>query len=375
MTDDALSALEMRVIDDPGDLDGWMVLADLLQKRGDPHGELIALQVAADRQPLGKKKTPAQTAFAKAFAKAAPKLIQPLVKHGASTKDPWAEPFVWRTGFVRRATIHEPQQRGTTPTPVQALSDLLALPAARFLTELSFRTSRQDEVHAMLDAIGERPPRALRELELIAHTHTGLLAAIWKALPRLRRIAVTANRFDLDGLELPEARRATFLTLGMTSASLAAIASAPWPHLERLEIRIGHDASDESSDNLAAVLREAGMQLPKFVGSSFEDIAPLLARSDLPSLTHLRIREASFAGGVLRALCESALAARLEVLDLSGGTLTPQDIKYASLRKAAFAQLRELWIPQITQWSGVAKDLEGMAKHVITKAPLDVFER
>jgi uncharacterized protein (TIGR02996 family) len=366
---DTLADLEARIADDPDDLDAWLVLADLLQKRGDPQGELIALQIAADKVPAETKKAPARMAFIRAFAKHAPKLIEPLRKHGASFKDPYAEPYVWRTGFVRRAVITGPLQQPyvVTPEVVMAAADLLALPAGRFLTELTFHTSRSSDVSGLLDALTAHPPRALQELDLVAWCYPDQLSAIWQAVPRLRRISITAADLKLDGLELPEARRAAFLAGRLTTPALAAIAAAPWPVLERLEVRAGA-ANTRWIDDGGAVEEDD-------ILASFEDVAPLLRRSDLPALTHLRIRKASFAGGVLRALCESPLAGQLEVIDLSGGTLTPQDIAYASQRKAVFAKLRELWVPPLDQWPGVVKNLEGMAKHVITRAPLDVFDQ
>jgi uncharacterized protein (TIGR02996 family) len=68
--DDRIGALEARVIDDPTDAEAWMVYGDLLQRRGDPRGELVALQAAAEAEraanPRGRGA--AQLAVTKYFA-------------------------------------------------------------------------------------------------------------------------------------------------------------------------------------------------------------------------------------------------------------------------------------------------------------------
>jgi hypothetical protein len=43
--------LERLIDDDPYDAERYAVLGDLLQRDGDPRGELIALQLAAERDP------------------------------------------------------------------------------------------------------------------------------------------------------------------------------------------------------------------------------------------------------------------------------------------------------------------------------------
>src|SRR5688572_20633223 len=40
--------LEKAIVDNPDDRDAWLVLSDALQSKGDPRGELIALQLAGE---------------------------------------------------------------------------------------------------------------------------------------------------------------------------------------------------------------------------------------------------------------------------------------------------------------------------------------
>ena len=81
--DDRIDALEARITDDPSDAEAWMVYGDLLQRRGDPRGELVALQTAAEAEraanPRGRGA--AQLAVTKYFAQHVPALLGPLAKH------------------------------------------------------------------------------------------------------------------------------------------------------------------------------------------------------------------------------------------------------------------------------------------------------
>jgi uncharacterized protein (TIGR02996 family) len=105
--DDRLDALEARLAEDPSDREAWMVYGDLLQKRGDPRGELVALQAAAeaDRAVNPRAKSAALTAMHKYFARHVPALLGPLAKYVKDVRDPSAPPFVWRNGMIQRAVI------------------------------------------------------------------------------------------------------------------------------------------------------------------------------------------------------------------------------------------------------------------------------
>jgi hypothetical protein len=147
----------------------------------------------------------------------------------------------------------------------------------------------------VLDALARHRPLALQDLELYANA-TLNIERLSPSLARLRRISLTATELQLAGLAVPTARRATFAALTLAPASMRAIATAPWPVLERLEVRYGDRAPF----------------------APFEDTVPLLRRTDLPALTHLKLRNSPFAGAILRELAMHPLAPN-QVIDLSHG--------------------------------------------------------
>lgn len=355
--DERIDALEARLAEEPGDSEAWMVYGDLLQRRGDPRGELVALQAAAEAERLGRStpqarvRGPAQVAMLKYFGQHVPTLLGPLAKYVKDTRDPAAPPFVWRKGMIRRAVLASGD--GDIAT---ILRELFAHPSGRMVSELALHVEHRAQTLETLDVITGDAPAALVELDLFARADLGDLASTWKRLQRLQRLYVTARSFELGDLRLPALQRARFLGLALSPSCMDSIAVAPWPVLERLELRLGTRHGTESA--------------------AFEHVKPLLVRKDMPALTHLKIRGAPFAGAICRSIANSPLAGQLVVLDLSHGSITPADAKALAAAKDQFPNLRELWIPFAGLWGDAAKSLDGVAKHVINdkRAPLDDLE-
>lgn len=343
MADDSGASLEAAIDDDPDDPAAYSVYGDWLQRRGDPRGELIALSLAAEAQLAAdpRRKPPAQAAVTRLLSKHAATLLGPLARHVREPADPAAPPFVWRRGYIARAELASAPDRPAAPI----LRDLLAHPSGRFLRELVVRT--EDEGPAILALLEASAPRSLRDLELRALVDLGPLADLWPPLARLHRLSLTARAFEPGALALPELRRLALAAAELSGTAVRAVADAPLPHLERLELRFGGRGADLAT---------------------FDDLRPLLRRTDLPALTHLRLKRAPFAGSIVRELALSPLAQKLVVLDLSHGSLNPADIEVLVRSKAAFSQLRELWLPLARLRDQDRRRALEMAKNVISDA-------
>jgi uncharacterized protein (TIGR02996 family) len=353
--DERADALEARIAEDPDDPEAWMVYGDLLQKRGDPRGELIALQLAAQAEraanPRGRR-GPAELAVRKYLAKQAPTLLGALARFVADVREPGVPPLIWRSGTIARLQLESGGDRQLGAI----VDEVLRHPSGRLLGELAVRAETAAEAAAVVAAVQQLRPMALRELELHVRDDLGDLGGLWSALPRLRALSITARTFELGALEVPTVRRARFLGLVLSPRCMQAIARAPWPELQRLELRLGSRFG----------------KLP----AAFEDLAPLLQRTDMPALTHLKIRGAAWAGSICRALITSPLATQLEVLDLSHGAVNPRDAALLGQAKGKFPRLQELWIPHHGLTPDAIRALDGVARHVIDdrRAPVDRLE-
>ena len=341
--DDSGAALEAAIDEDPDDTAAYSVYGDWLQRRGDLRGELIALSIAAEAQRAAKpgRKSPAQAALGKLLGKHAATLLGPLARLVRDPGDPTAPPFVWRRGFIARAELAAAPDRPVAPI----VGELLRHPSGRFLRELIVKTD--GEAPALLELLEAAAPRSLRELELQGLVDLGDLGGLWGPLARLHRLDLTARRFELGELQLPALRRARFAASELSGSAVRSIARAPLPRLERLELRFGSRGADLAT---------------------FEDLQPLLHRTDLPALTHLKLKRAPYAGSIVRELAASPLARQLVVLDLSHGSFNPADIEVLVQHKERFAQLRELWLPLSRLRDQDRRRAMEMAKNVISDA-------
>lgn len=325
--------LEAAIDDAPYEADGYLVYADALQRQGDPRGELIALQLATERDDA---RPAVKAAPGKLLAAHVATFLGPLARHVKDVRDVAAPPFHWRRGFIHRIEL----------ASAVILAEVLAHPSGRFVCELVVRCGTHDEATSVLGVIESLRPVTLRDLDVKVQAPTGTLGALdalWPALTRLERIALSAGRFELGDLALPACRRARFAARTMSEGSTVAIARAPWPVLERLELDLSRTEAD------------------------FVDLQPLFKRDDLPALTHLKIRGCAFAGAITRALIDTAMARRLEVLDLSHGEINPGDAERLARAASSFPALRELWLPLDRLRAQDIEALKTVARHVINE--------
>jgi uncharacterized protein (TIGR02996 family) len=344
--------LEAGIIADPDDRAAYAVYADWLQRQGDPRGELIALQLAREAE-LARGHTGRSalaTAIGRHLERHAATLLGGLAALVGDVRDVAGAPFAWRFGFIHRVVLES--RRGGDLGAI--VDEVLRHPSGRLVRELAIRCDDLDEAHRVVDALRDHAPPALTELDLLVRDERLDLGALWPAVARLRRLTVVARAFDLGAVRAPAVERARFAGGRLSRDSMRAIAAAPWPALARLELRFG------------------GRFEPNSV--TLEDLARLCERTDLPALTHLKLRGCDHAGEALAVLADAALARQLVVIDLSHGHVAREDLRQLVGHTASFPALRELWLP-----SDVVPEaqqvLAGIAQHLISDArgALDTF--
>ncbi|MDQ3300764.1 MAG: TIGR02996 domain-containing protein [Myxococcota bacterium] len=353
------AALEAAIADDPDDAQAYAVYGDWLQRRGDPRGELIALQLAAAAEAARPGAKPAKSprsattiAVGKHLAKHAPRLLGDLARLVRDLRDPAAPPLIWGNGFIRRVELASEAGRPLA----DAVAEILAHPSGRFVVELALRATAPTDAAEVVAKLAHRAPASLRELDLFARVPLKTLDRLWPRVARLRRLTVTAPNFKLGDLELPALERARFLAGSMSSEAIRSIADAPWPVLERLEIRFCGRYGSSKAD--------------------FHDLRTLLQRDDLPKLTHLRLRGAPFAGAITRTLIDAPIGDQLQVLDLANGNVSPADLQHLARHAGAFSSLKEIWLHFDHLTQAMQPALAGVAKHVLSdaRAPVDMLD-
>lgn len=156
-------AIEAAIIDNPNDLDGYLVYGDWLQGEGDPRGELIALQAALVRGSAISSRDSAalSKAIDKIFAEHADLLLGDLQRY--SDKELKLD---WHLGFIEGATIRIASQ----PVAEAALKLLVGHPSARFLRSLWIapvaKGKAVDPMPFVQILLDEQRPRTLTDLRI-----------------------------------------------------------------------------------------------------------------------------------------------------------------------------------------------------------------
>ncbi|MCX5746176.1 MAG: hypothetical protein NT062_27175 [Proteobacteria bacterium] len=352
--DDLDPALVAQIVADPYDAAAFAVLADELMRRDDPRGELCARMAAAEAKPTRKARA-AVEAWLVECADVLLGGIGDLLDLGAYDE----EPLIWRHGFLHRAKLD-------FPAPSE-LAQILAHPSSRFLVELELHGATPE----LVAVLASHPLPALRVLELQARRDVGDLGPVWTAMPQLRRVRVVARAFTVGALALPHAERVELVARILPASVVHAVTAAAWPMLERLTLRFGG-------------FRTFQRDTPRGDdAATFDDVRPLLARADLPKLTHLRLVR-GFAAPSAVAIATGPLAAQLVALDLSGDSFDDRAAFLIAQERARFGKLKEIVVMDnalspagrvaLSNVANVVDKLEGivLGDHLDTLQAIDV---
>jgi uncharacterized protein (TIGR02996 family) len=229
--------LDEAILKNPDDVDAYLVLADWLQQRGDPHGELVALQVARQRNPHDEDLWARERAL---IEEQSPALLGSLFGREDVR-------YRLRYGFLERVEIGTGEE--TDGDPIELFRRLVELPAARFLRELHVALHDaldSSAIGELLETMAGALPPTLRVLALDGddyRTELGDVTVLYGDLARLEELRVQAHGAHLGTIALPALRSAEIL-LFVTAENLESLRTAEWPRLEHLCIDCEHFADD-----------------------------------------------------------------------------------------------------------------------------------
>ncbi|MBA3393679.1 MAG: TIGR02996 domain-containing protein [Deltaproteobacteria bacterium] len=345
------SELERAIVEDPEDPESYLVLADYLQREGDPRGELIVLQLRGETDPAAYK------AAQKYLDKHREALIGPLAPHQKVHDGSNDDAFIWRRGYIDRAKVSCPDD-DADESAAEIVELLLRHPVGRFLRELAIGFDGQPgdgALDGVIAAISEQLAPSLRKLHLgdfeypdqceISWFEVGDLGELWRALPRLQHLVVQGGTFELGDIEHERLERLEVFTGGLATTNARAIASLRCPQLRHLDVWYGGE--DHGWDG------------------SIQDIAPLLARVDLPQLRHLGLRNCELTDEICAAIVTSPLLPQLAVLDLSMGTLSDEGARMLARQRDALRHLEVLDVSKSFLSNDGRDSLRGICARVI----------
>jgi uncharacterized protein (TIGR02996 family) len=343
-------ALERAILANPYDRDAYMVYGDWLQRQGVPRGELIALQLAG--------KDDEARAFIDDHSDV---LLGPLAEHQRTYDGKDVDAFTWKNGFIHGARLSydsfEDLRFDFRITEV--LQQLLDHPSARFLCELTlvFDDPSEHNLDHLIDVLADKPRMGLRMLHIgdftpnevittISEYSVGDLTRLWPALPSLTKLIVQGGEYTLGNISLPNLTAATYRTRSLSASNALSIAAAEWPKLEELEIWYSNMAFDGFP--------------------TVAEVTPLLARTDLPALRKLGLRNTEFTDELCGVLPSAALSRQLSHLDLSMGCMSDDGARALAANKTAFTHLDSLDVSDsYLSQTGLAV-LAGVAKNIVS---------
>jgi uncharacterized protein (TIGR02996 family) len=304
-----IEALEAAILRDPDDLDAYGVYGDWLSEQGDPRGELVATQLAAERDPAMEREA------LRVFAKHRDYFIGQLGSMIATNA------FTWRAGFIHKAVLSVDRlliEDGArvAASLAEVVTALLAHPSARFLVELVIRAHDRNVYNqvvgsqrTVIDAIAASRPLVLRRLQL------GSIGQIWPALATVEVLRIEGE-LALGQVAAPRLRELALWPMPFRKKVARQLLEAPWPALESLTLNM--------ANSLEHIARE---------------IVALIHRRDLPALRHLALPAYQHADALLDELSRAPLLAQLESLDLRHAKLTDRGARPILANPGAFRHL------------------------------------
>jgi uncharacterized protein (TIGR02996 family) len=309
-----IEAFESSLRDNPDDLAGWSAYADWLTEQGDPRGEFMAVQIALEREttPARERKRLEQRE-AQLLEDQERWLGAELAEAIRETRPPHQEAvqLTFRRGWLQAITLdlfdyytdRSPQER--------LLEAIVAAPATRWVLSLTVR-----------------PPD---------RTDLGALARA-PFMPVLRRLHIGGDEENSysdqtygDELIIDNAPQLESVVLCMKEPPQEALFRAKLPNLR--EIVVGC-AWDFSTKQLAANSSFRNVRVLRLVPSCLhpeghdaailrlDDLRHIANSPHLVSLAELRFSLSDIGDEGIEELIRSGLLHRLEVLDLSFGTVT-----------------------------------------------------
>jgi uncharacterized protein (TIGR02996 family) len=347
--------LEAAIEKDPDSADAYLVYADWLQGESDPRGELIVMQ-HANKAPAAKKLL--QENKEHFFGKLAD--AQDLLAPHEYMRHPIGRDTTWRWGYIEALWLSNKHNRssdyGTTELEEididEALEWMLGHPSCRFVREITIgiNSFTGNSYAGTAKVLGGFKLPTLRRLVLgdfiseeteLNWSDMGNIEPMYKAMPNLESLVLRSGSMKIGKIDLPKLKELEILTGGLDKASLQNICNAKWLHLEKLHVQTGDDGNIKLKDLMAI-----------FDGKAF------------PKVKHLGLGNSPFADDICKELAKSRIAAQIETLDLSQGTLGDQGA--AALAEGKWPKLKsinvsESWLSKkgIASLKSIAKEVEG----------------
>ncbi len=309
-------ALEARLSDDDVELYG--VYADWLADRGDPRGELIAVQLGRTLDPADPELAARERWLLSEYA---------YEWLGGFAWIPESDFAVrWHWGFIHGVTLGAEEDAAPDSIGDLTLDGLVELPSANLIRELVVRPRGywDEGSFQVLGAPGF--PGGWRTLDVRTpdFTELGNLAPAYPNLAKLETLRLASNSMQLGAIVLPSLVACELVSPGLTVENLAELRGAVWPKLERLVLWLGD-----------AGIADCDIEL--------DDLGWIYDGVNLANVRELGLCGRD-AGELLWRLVDAPILKQLVILDLSGCYFDDAGRQFFADRAADFAHLETIYV-------------------------------
>jgi len=319
--------LEALIHDEPDSADVFLVYADSLQRQGAPLGDLMSTHYALS-QATDHDRLVSLRARYEAILTEHPELLPAVLRQELDLGILF--------GLVRNAWIYRSGNESQIGAASVQLEALLAAPSARFLTSLHLEIS--DEAQPDPYSVFARAPKlhSLRRLRLNdlrhpIHRRGELLDPLLQSTPRLQALQLRGQCPHLGSLAHQGLTHLEIATHHMSIAVLTALIESKLPSLHTLVLHLNPPPGDSTEYQ--------------------QSVIQLISNLNAPKLRRLAIHQTPFSNLICQQLQYCELLEQLEVLDLTGGSLTDDGARAILAQPSRYQHLATLalgenWLEQ-----------------------------
>lgn len=318
-------ALEAVLAEQRDDKGSWQIYADWLLEQGEPWGEMI-VKACGSRNPKAK-----------------------LEETGAALLDGLdGSTLTWKYGVIDTIALapeETPEDAAGELVYPATLERILRHPAGRLVRaiELGLPPLVPGNIHwhfeGLIQAIAAAGPLPLLEsldmtpraehMDQRSWRRIGDLRKLWKAAPRLRRLAMEGSNgsdggapIKLGDIVAPHLEHFRYISSGLDRSVLTDLAKASLPALEHLELYFGRE--DYGNTCTMATL------------------AKLLASTGMPKLSYLGLKNSEWEADFVKTIAKGRLLSKIARLDLSLGVFHTEGPQALIDHAARFAHLESI---------------------------------
>lgn len=340
------------IFDDPQNEDAWEAYGEFLRSLGDIRGELIALELSGGSERtkeiyekhqklwLGERlfnamypepETPAKELEEKGFLSKITNVFSKAAKTVLPKRAPkFPIKLKWQFGFIKEIHVKQGWEKNSISS-TEALELALNSPAIEFVQEFSidFLPDFDDNMAGILNSFSDKKLQAMNKVHLgnfkypeeneISWVSVGNVNKVFELFPNLRNLHLTGSAIELGVISHPKLKRLKLETGALSADAINSVMKAELPEMEDLEIWFGDEYYGAEGDNSL--------------------LTPLYTERLFPKLKKLRLKNSEFPNDIVKSLLNSELLTKIQLLDLSLGTMTDEGAQVLIEHKENFQHL------------------------------------